>query len=278
VQRQLTIAANPDMPGAVPVTATATFIQQPRFASKFAKYAGIAAGVIVLAAAIAVPALLTKGAGDKATPAAATQQPTVAPPVQQTVAPPPATTAASVAPPPVASSAPPATSDAPPATTAPAAGGQPREVDLTTPPDGVVASDFFRNQGFLVSADPGTVAVPGCENARSAAVVTDPATNGRFMTSSTPDDPAKCHGVPLLIDFLPDTPAGAVQVTAFTPNTLDMEVVFRDLSRGTSATLTVAADEAAKHGGVDFVLIRPAVAAGATAPVAVTKLRFAPIG
>ena len=59
-----------------------------------------------------------------------------------------------------------------------------------------------------------------------------------------------------------------------------MEVVYRDLSRATSATLTVAPDEAAKHGGVDFVLIRPAVAAGATAPVAVavTKLRFAPVG
>src|SRR3712207_8700037 len=39
---------------------------------------------------------------------------------------------------------------------------------LTTPPPGVVASDVFRNQGFLVSADPGAIAVPGCEKDRKS--------------------------------------------------------------------------------------------------------------
>ena len=282
VQRQLTITANPEMPGAVPSTANATFVQQPRLASKFAKYAGIAAGVVVLAAAIAVPPLVSKAMAKDAVQAAATQQPTVAPPptqqqqpppAQQSAAAPPAATSAA-APPPVASApAEQPTTAAATETTAPV-NNQPREIDLTTPPDGVVASDFFRNQGFLVSADPGTVSVAGCENARSAAVVTDPTTNGRFMTSSTPDDPAKCHQVPLLIDFLPDTPAGAVQVTPFAPNTLTMEVVFRDLSRGTAPTLTVTSDDARGHGGIDFVLIKPA---DGTAPVAVTKMRVAPV-
>src|SRR3954449_4359069 len=57
-QRQLTIAASPEMMGAAPVTSTASFVQQPRLATKFAKIGGIAAGVVVLAAAIAVPALI----------------------------------------------------------------------------------------------------------------------------------------------------------------------------------------------------------------------------
>src|SRR4051812_33701951 len=52
-QRQLTIPAPPDLPGAAPGTGTATFVQKPRFASKFAKVAGIGAAVLVLAAAVA---------------------------------------------------------------------------------------------------------------------------------------------------------------------------------------------------------------------------------
>jgi hypothetical protein len=142
----------------------------------------------------------------------------------------------------------------------------------------VVPSDAFRNQGFLVSADPGTIAVTGCENARSVAAVTDPGTGQRFLTSSSPDDPTRCHEVPMLIAFLPDKPAGALQVTPLTPNTLDMEIIFKDLSRQGSPTLTVPADLAAQHGGVDQILIKPAVAGAASTPVAVTKIRFAPLG
>ncbi|MEU4237095.1 hypothetical protein [Actinoplanes sp. NPDC026619] len=270
-QRQLTLSATPDLPGATPVIGTASFIQQPRIASKFAKIAGIAAGVIVLAAAIAVPTLLTR-ANDKPDPAAATQQaPATAgaaattaaqpPPQQQSAAAPPAATSEAAAPPAQQS-------EAPAATTAPPAGTGAREIDLTTPPPGVVASDVFRNDGFLVSADPGAVAVAGCENARSAAVVDDP--TGKFLTSSSPDDPAKCHEVPLLLDFLQDAPVGAVQVTPLTPNSLTMEITFKDFSRADSATLTVPADLAAKHGGVDQVLIR-----STAGPVAVTKLKIA---
>jgi hypothetical protein len=84
--------------------------------------------------------------------------------------------------------------------------------------------------------------------------------------------------VPMLIAFLPDKPAGAVQITPLSPNTLELEVVFRDLQRLPSPTLTVPADVAAKHGGVDQILIKPAVAGGANAPVALTKIRFAPLG
>jgi hypothetical protein len=281
-QRQLTITAQPDMPGAVPVTGTASFIQQPRFAPKLLKFAGIAAGVVVLAAAIAVPALIAKK-NDKPDPTAAVQTPptaaatTAAQQQQASAAPPTAASAPASAAAPPASSA--AQTSAPPTSAAATAnnGGGVREVDLTKPQDGVVPSDAFRNDGFLVSADPGTIAVAGCQNARSTAVVTDPVSGQRFLTSSSPDDPTQCHQVPMLIAFLPDKPAGGLQVTPLTPNTLDMEVTFKDLQRGAAPTLTVSAEDAAKHGGIDQILIKPAVAGAAGTPVAVTKIRFAPL-
>ncbi|WP_433292358.1 hypothetical protein ACQP2F_27790 [Actinoplanes sp. CA-030573] len=286
-QRQLTIAANPQVPGATPVTGTATFVQEPRIASKFAKIAGIAAGVIVLAAAIAVPALIAKGGDDKQTPAAATQPATAGAgattAAPQSAAPPPVGAGASAgasaggqtaAPPPTTA----ATTTAPSTAATTNAGTAARQVDLTKPPDGVVASDFFRNDGFLVSADPGTISVPGCASARSAAVVTDATSGQRFLTSSTPDDPTKCHEVPLMLDFLPNGAAGAVQVVPLTPNTMTMEVHFADLSNAPAPTLTVPPELAAQHGGVDYVLISPAVAGGGVAtPVAVTALKFAPL-
>ena len=282
-QRQLTIAANPEMMGAVPVTSTASFVQQPRLATKFAKIGGIAAGVVVLAAAIAVPALIKKE-NDKATQAAAAQTPataapTTAAPVQASAAPPVQSAPASAAPPVQSSAA--AQSSAPPVSSAPAGnnGGGVQEVDLTTPNPGVVPSDTFRNSGFLVSADPGTIAVAGCANATSAAEVADPTTGLKFLTSSLPDDATKCHNVPMLIAFLPDKPAGAVQITPLSPNTLDMEVTFKDLKRLPSApTLTVPADVAAQHGGIDQILLKPAVAGVPNTPIAVTKIRFAPLG
>ncbi|MFD0524767.1 COG1470 family protein [Paractinoplanes durhamensis] len=128
-QRQLTLTVTPDMPGATPVTGTATFVQQPRIASKVAKIAGIAAGVVVLAAAIAVPLLVTRANDNKAQNAAATQAaPTPAataaqpPAQQQSAAAPPVTSAAA---PPVQASEAPATTAAPAATTAPPNGEGP---------------------------------------------------------------------------------------------------------------------------------------------------------
>jgi hypothetical protein len=281
-QRQLTIAASPELMGAVPVTSTASFVQQPRLATKFAKIGGIAAGVVVLAAAIAVPALIKKSTEKPANTAAA-QTPataaatTAAPPTQASAAPPVQSAQASAAPPVQSSAAAPSSA---PVSSAAAnnGGGAVQDVDLTTPNPGVVPSDAFRNKGFLVSADPGTIAVAGCTGATSAAEVADPTTGLKFLTTSLPDDPAKCHNVPMLIAFLPDKPAGAVQVTPLSPNTLDMEVTFKDLSRLPSApTLTVPADVAAQHGGIDQILLKPAVAGAPNTPVAVTKIRFAPL-
>jgi len=281
-QRQLTISAAPEMLGAAPFTATATFVQRPRFASKFAKFAGIGAAVVVLAAAIAVPALLAR-AGDKdepQQPAAAQQnQPPAAVPTAA-VPPPPAATSAAAAPPPAASTAPaappPVASAAPTeSAAAPNNGAEPRVVDLTEPEDGVLPSDEFRDQGFLTGADPGTVAVAGCENARSAAVVTDQQ-NQRFLTSSSADDPAQCNTVPLMIDFLPDAPAGALTVTPVRKNVLEMEIGYKDLTREVRRDLK--APDGADHGGIDFVLVRPRSQDGAaTEPVALTKITFAPL-
>jgi len=170
------------------------------------------------------------------------------------------------------SAAPAATAGGPPRSTRSPAVGAVRDVDLTRPPDGVVATDFFRGDGFLVAADPGVVAVAGCEEARSAAVVT--AEKRRFMTSSLPEDSTRCHEVALTIDFLLAAPAGPVQVTPLRPGTLTMEIVYRDLARAGPAGLSVSAGQAQAHGGVDLVIIRPATAG---VPVAVTRLRYAPL-
>ncbi|GAB1641038.1 hypothetical protein [Krasilnikovia sp. MM14-A1259] len=280
-QRQLTITATPDLPGAAAGTGTATFVQQPRFASKFAKVAGIGAAVALLAAAIAVPALVVNAnKHDNKSPqnsAATGPQSAAAPPPAPSAAPSsaaaPSAPASSAA---TASSAPPS-STTPSASTSSAGGGGTRDVDLGAVGTGVLASDAFRNQGFLASADPGTVVVAGCEDARSVAIVAGP--DGRkFLTSSSADDPAKCHTVPLMIDFAADAPAGSVKVTPLNPDTLEMEVVYRDLTREVRPDLTVA--NAAGHGGIDFVLVRPRAGAGGATPadVAITGIRIGPLG
>jgi hypothetical protein len=141
----------------------------------------------------------------------------------------------------------------------------------------VLASDAFRAQGFLASADPGTIAVPGCENATVVAVVTDP-DGKKFLTSSNPDDPAACHSVPVMIDFFRQQPAGGVRLTPVTKATLEMEVGYTDLSQTIEPSLTVSAEKARARGGVDYVLVRPRSADGAaTAPVALTELTVAPL-
>jgi hypothetical protein len=275
-QRQLSITATPDLPGAAPGTGTASFVQKPRFASKFAKVAGIAAGVLVLAAAVAVPTLLALRADDK-TPADAAATTPVLPTAGAPAAP-----SAAAQPPPAASSAPvvpPAASEAAPAASeaAPPPGGGARQVDLTAPGDGVLPSDAFREQGFLASADPGTIAVPGCEAATVVAVVTDP-DGKKFLTSSSADDATKCHTVPVFLDFLRESPAGAVALTPVTKNALVMEVGYADLSRSTEPTLTVPAEKARARGGIDFVLVRPKAQDGAaTSPVALTSMAITPL-
>ncbi len=275
-QRQLSITATPDLPGAAPGTGTASFVQKPRFASKFAKVAGIAAGVLVLAAAIAVPTLLALRADDKtpADAAAATPVlPTAGAPVAPSAAaqPPPAASSAAVAPPVASEEAPPASEAAPPP------GGGARQVDLTAPGDGVLPSDAFRDQGFLASADPGTIAVPGCETATVVAVFTD-ADGKKFLTSSSADDATKCHTVPVFLDFLRESPAGAVALTPVTEDALVMEVGYADLSRSTEPSLTVSAEKARARGGIDFLLVRPKAQDGAaTAPVALTSLAITPL-
>ena len=274
-QRQLSITANPDLPGAAANTATATFVQRPRFASKFAKVGGIAAAVVVLAAAIAVPAVIAKTNEKQQDPAAANQPnvPTAAVPLPSAAAPGAPGAASSEAPQPTSEApAPSEEPSTPPSATTDAGGGNTaREVDLTSPPDGVVASDVFRDQGFLVGGDPGTAAVAGCEEARSAAVVTGP-TGQRFLTSSAADNPARCNTVPLEIDFLPDAPAGSVEVTPLTAGALAMEVTYVDLSRSTEPTLAVPADKAKVRGGIKAALLRPTAAD----PVAVTAIKFSP--
>jgi hypothetical protein len=287
MRRQLSITATPDLPGAGAGAGTATFVQAPRFASKFAKIAGIAAAVIVLAAAVAVPALLARAGDDEkdpAAPPAAASAPAAAPGASA-APPPPAASSAPAAPPAASEAAPPPPDGASSAPAPPPDGGgngpiaAAREVDLTKPGDGIVASDAFRNEGsFLVSADPGASAPPGCEAATATAVVTDP--DGRkFLTSSSPDDPAACNSVPVLLDFLPGSAAGAVALTPVTENALEMEVVFANLTRATNTTLAVSAEEAKAGGGVEQLIVRPRSQDGAaTAPVALTKISIAPLG
>ncbi|MCA2211769.1 COG1470 family protein [Jidongwangia harbinensis] len=285
-QRQLTLTATPDLPGAAAGTGTATFVQRPRFASKFAKVAGIAAAVVVLAAAVAVPALLAARGDDEPDPApvaapavsgpAVGGAPSAAAPTAEASSPAAQPGASANQPPPPeaggASSA--AATQQPP----PEGGGdvEARVIDLTAPGDGVLASDAFRDQGFLVSADPRAVAVPGCEGATAVSVVTE--ADRRFLTSSTPDNAADCHNVSVLIDFLQGTPAGAVTLSPVTKDVLTMEVAYGNLSRSIEPTLKVSAEVAKERGGVDWVQVRPRSQDGAaTPPVALTSLSIAPL-
>ncbi|BCB76377.1 hypothetical protein Pflav_027870 [Phytohabitans flavus] len=99
-QRQLTITASPDQKGGASGAGTATFVQKPRFASKFAKVAGIGAAVLLLAAAVAVPTLLAR-TGEKDPVEAAQTGPVATPPaVAPSVAPPAEPTSAPTSAPP----------------------------------------------------------------------------------------------------------------------------------------------------------------------------------
>jgi hypothetical protein len=118
--------------------------------------------------------------------------------------------------------------------------------------------------------------VPGCSGATAVAVVTDP-DGKKLLTSSTPDDSATCHTVPVLIKFLRESPAGAVQVTPLAQDTLEMEVGYTDLSRTIEPSMAVSAEKARARGGVDFLLVRARPAGDPSTPVALTALRIAPL-
>lgn len=297
-QQHLTLTAAPDIfavtgyagvgpPGVkgAPDTAagsgTVTFVQRPRFASKLAKVAGIAAAVLLLAAAVAVPTLLNRAANEPdAAPQATAAAPGAPPAPAASAAPgaaPSAAAPASAAGPSAAAPGPAAPSaDTPSAAPSEPVGGL-REVDLTAPPgaavDTVLSSDVFRSEGFLAGGDPGSGAAPGCEDAKSATVRQD-GTGKRFLTSAHPDDATRCNAVPLMIDFLPDGPAGEVQVDPLTAEALEMEVVYRDLSRDPEPDLKA---DGSSRGGIDFVVLRLRAGAPVTDPVAVTSIRFAPL-
>ncbi|MEV6488905.1 hypothetical protein AB0M20_09770 [Actinoplanes sp. NPDC051633] len=279
--RQLTITATPDLPGATPGTGTATFQQRPRFASKFAKVAGIAAAVLVVAAAVAVPTLLlarSNAKDDKAEAAATTPVvPPTAPGQQQS------------SPAQQQPSAPPSVAQGQPS--APVGGGQPsaetpseeateqapRRIDLTKDKNGVLASDAYRNDGFLASGDPGGIAVPGCENATAVSVIPG-ADQKKFLTTANPDDATKCNNVPMLLDFVQGAPAGGLTLVPVTKNALEMEVTYADLSRTLEPTLSVPENKAKARGGIEQVTVRPRSQDGAaTAPVALTEMVLTPL-
>ena len=251
-RHQLSITAdNPGLPGA---TATAAFVQHPRFASKFARVGGITAAVALLAAAISVPALVAV-IGNSAAVRTPNASPTVAPAQTSAATPDPQPSISEPA-------SSPASSPTRHADIAPVE----REIDLTAPGDGELNHKEFSDQGFLISAKPD----PGeCAYVQSAAVVTD--ATGSFVTSWT-EDPANCHTVPLFIDFL--TPAGSLEITPVTEGTLTMEVTYVDESTSSTPTLKVSAKKAENRDGIDSILLRPTT----TAPVAVTTIKFRPLG
>ena len=84
--------------------------------------------------------------------------------------------------------------------------------------------------------------------------------------------------MPVFLDFLRESPAGAVALTPVTKDALVMEVGYADLSRTTEPTLAVAAAKARARGGIDFVLVRPKAQDGAaTSPVALTSIAITPL-
>ncbi len=263
-QRRLTVEARGGDPGTVLAGTTATFVQRPRFASKLARAGGLAAAVALVAGAVVVGAVILKpdDPAESAGPAV-----TGAPSGNPTA---PASPQPSAGEP----SEPPSTEPSagePSATTATTA-ASPREVDFGAVPDGPVAGDAFRAQGFIVSTDLGSIVVPGCEAAGPAVVTRD---GVRFLTSALPDDATRCHEMPLLIAFVEGAPAGSVEVVPVTPGTLEMEVVHRDLNRDTQQDLKADAEPAKL--GIVSVLIKPLSGpTPAPAPVEIRAVRLTP--
>ncbi|GIJ43208.1 hypothetical protein Val02_00940 [Virgisporangium aliadipatigenens] len=277
--RALTIGATGD--GAEGGT-TATFVQRPRVASKLARVAGMVGAVAILAGAIVGGAyIMRERAADQAAAnaAAASQAPVGA----NTPAPapsPPAAPGGGAS----ASGAAAAGASAGPsagASGATAPGGAapgPREVDLTTPANGIVPSDAFRDKGILLSGLPDQGGPAQCKDATGVAVGNaDPA--GKSLTAARPDAPTQCVDVPVQIRFL--VPATQVAVQLVGGNNRRMEVHFRDLSTqivgpAPGGELTISDD--GKRQGIDYVVIR-GLGADLTAtkpPAALKGVKFTP--
>jgi hypothetical protein len=263
-QRRLTVEARGGDPGTVRAGGTATFVQRPRFASKLARFGGLAAAVALVAGAVVVGAVILKpdDPAESAGPGV-----TAGPSGNVTVpAGPPASAGQPSGPP----STEPSAAESP--DTPPASDPPPQEVDFAAVADGPVGSDAFRSQGFIVGTDPGSIIVPGCEAATPAVVTRD---DVRFLTASLPDDPTRCHEIPLLINFVDGAPAGSVEVVPVTPDTLEMEVVHRNLNRGTEKDLKADADPAKL--GIVSVLIKPLSGpTPAAVPVEIRAIRLTP--
>ncbi|MFC6016052.1 hypothetical protein ACFP2T_07580 [Plantactinospora solaniradicis] len=255
----------------------ATFVQRPRFASRLTRVAGMAGGVLVLAAAVVLAAVIAR----PDTPAATTPTPLAGGGTAPTAGGNPAQS-------PSATPAPSAPSGTPTMGGTPTTGATPtvtgaeppreREIDLTRPfadtGGGIVPSDAFRSDGILLSGLPDRDGPAECLTATAVAVRGD-GSGGWFLTGAQADDPSACNFVPVQVRFV--VPAAAAEVVLAGDGKRRLEVVYRDLSRSIQDGLTAADD--GRHGGIDYLLIRglPADLTAEPPPAAVERLRFTPV-
>ncbi|MEJ3750438.1 NEW3 domain-containing protein [Actinomycetes bacterium KLBMP 9797] len=265
-QRVLTVEATG---GGTRGTGTATFVQQPRFASKLVRAAGMVGAVLALAGAVLAAALIARPDDDpqQRNQVAGEPSPSVA-------APPTAAPPTSAAPPPT--SAPPTTAAAP-ATTG-AAAPQPRRIDVTRPfgepANGVIPNDAFREQGFLLSGAPDPGGPAECADATLVAVSGD-GNSGRSLSAADPDGTAACTGT--AVQIRPVISALAMEViVAGDARTRQLVVVYRDLSQSVENDLKVTAEE--RRGEIDFLIVRglPAAAGEQPPPVEIRAVRITP--
>ncbi|MEE6258983.1 COG1470 family protein [Plantactinospora sonchi] len=251
----------------------ASFVQRPRFASRLTRVAGLAGGVLVLAAAVVVAALIARP-GPSATPpttpvaGADTGPSSGGNPVPAPSATAPAATPTAPTVTPTVAATPDVTSAAP---------SRPRDIDLTRPPgvsEGFVPSDAFREQGILLSGKPDPDGPPECATATATAVRVDGSGN-RFLTAARPDGTGVCDFVPVQIRFV--EPAASVEIRLGGSGERRLEVVYRDLSRTVEDDLT--AEDDGRRGGIDYVVVRglPADLTPVPPPAALQRLQFTPL-
>jgi hypothetical protein len=80
--------------------------------------------------------------------------------------------------------------------------------------------------------------------------------------------------VPLVIDFLAGRPAGSIEVAPMLRDALTLDVFYTDAFTASSPTLSVTADQARDHGGIDAGELVPETAD----PVAITAVGFSATG
>ncbi|GIE89677.1 COG1470 family protein [Actinoplanes regularis] len=260
--QRLTIeAAAADPGGGSPVVmgqGHAAFVQEPRIAAKLTRPLGVAAAVLLTAAAIAIPALINeRGDDEKPSTGAATGTP--------------ATSSASVSPSSGEPSTVPEVLPPPPGEATGSATGL-RPVDLTAPgglaATGVLDPEAFRSEGLLAGAEPGAGAVAaGCGEARSVAVVDIGGLPA--LVPSKRENVSACNDVPMKLDFVPG-PASWLAVSPVVPGALTMQVVCKDGTEGVNPNLIATADQVPCD-GIDYVLLRPVTAGN---PVAVRRIDY----